>query len=393
MSKVSPIQPKLLSKINERLVMRMIQDEGPSTRGEISKYIGVTFPTIAKAVSSLLDSKLLEEAEESSPGPGRPAKRLRLASECSQVIGVSLGGVKCSVTSGDLDGVVHEDRTLSFPTSESYDSLLVSITSHIKRLMPRGGKSTLGVGISVPAVIDYRKQVAIFSANLPLINGKPIGKDLQSLLGQECVIVHDSHALSLSERLHGGAKGETNFAMLDHCVGIGLGMMVDGQFFTGESGFAGELGHLVVVPNGEMCHCGKRGCLETVASEWALESRMSLLLRRPVGMDEILALVQAGDAQAQLELKKMCKYLAMGMSYIVNIVNPGTFYVFGQTFSTCPEMLDLLVQETEKLALDPSFSSCKFLCASGSLLEGTIASVINYLTESLVPNLDGYHSL
>lgn len=390
MSEGSPIQPELLSQINERLVLRMIQDTGPSTRAEMSKYIGVTFPTVAKAVSSLLDSKLLEEIEETTSRPGRPAKRLRLACDKSQVIGVSLGGKECSVVAGGLNGTIDEDNILSFPTPTAYDSLLVSITSRVNQISSRNGKTTLAVGISVPAIIDYREQRAVFSANLPWLNGKTIGQDLQSLLDQDCVIVHDSHALSISERLHGKAKGIANFAMLDLCTGIGLGLFMDGRFLTGASGFAGELGHIPVVQNGELCHCGKRGCLETVASEWALEARMSLLMRRPVEIDEILDMVRSGNNQVLSELERMCEYLAIGMAYVINIVNPGAFYVCGKVFRECPDLLDLLVKHTERLALGPSFSACEFAHASGGLLDGTIASVINYLTDSLVPNLDGY---
>jgi predicted NBD/HSP70 family sugar kinase len=392
MTKLSPIQPKLLSKINERLVLRLIQDRGPSTRAEMSKYIGVTFPTVAKAVSSLLESKLLEEVQETSLGPGRPAKRLRLACENSQVIGISLGGAECSVVAGGLDGVIHKDSILSFPSPETYDSLLVNITSRVKQLTYDSGSTTLGVGISVPAIIDYREQRALLSANLPLLNGKTIGKDLQSLLGYECVIVNDSHTLSLSERLHGEARDVSNFAMLDLCTGIGLGLMVEGRFLIGDSGFAGELGHIPVVLQGDRCHCGKMGCLETVASEWALEAKLSLLKGRPVEIDEILEMVRLGEKQVLLELEKMCDYLAIGVANVINIVNPGTFFIYGRIFRAYPELLVLLEEKTKQHALAPSFSACKFVHASGNLLDGTIACVINYLTDSLIPNLGGYVS-
>lgn len=392
MNSVSPFQPKLLSKINERLVLKMIQERGPSTRSEMSKYIGVTFPTVAKAVSSLLDSQLLEEIDDASEGPGRPAKRLRLASENSQVIGITLAGDECTVVVGDLNGLIQVESMLRFSTPATYQALLKEIEKCAKQLMLQDGKKTLGVGVSVPAVIDYREQVVIFSANLPLVNGKPIGKDIQALLGQECVIVHDLHALSLSERLYGNAKEISNFAMLDLCVGIGLGLMVEGQFLTGDSGFAGEIGHNLIVPDGEMCVCGKRGCLESVASEWAVEKRMSGILGRPVQIKEILDMAQSGDKQAMKELERMCEYLAIGLAHVVNILNPGTFFIYGRVFEACPELLNLLVEKTKKLALEPSMSACEFVLASCSLQDGTVASVINYLTDSLVPNVDGYLS-
>jgi predicted NBD/HSP70 family sugar kinase len=393
MSNASPFQPKLLSKINERLVLKMIQEKGPSTCSEMSKYIGVTFPTITKAVSSLLDSRLLEEEICNAPQrPGRPAKRLRLACTHSQVIGVTLGEDECTIVCGDLNGIIHEETMIRFLTPTTYDSLLIEIASGLKHLMRRNRKTTFGVGVSVPAVIDYQTQTVIFSANLPLINGRSIGKDIQSLLKQkqDCVVVRDSHALSLSERLYGEAKQISNFAMLDHCRGIGLGLMVDGRFLTGNYGFAGELGHIQIVPDGDMCVCGKKGCLESVASEWAVEKRMSGLLRRPVHINEVLELAQSGDKQSRRELERMCDYLAIGLSHVVNILNPGTFFIYGRVFAACPELFDLLIKKTSKIALGPSFSSCEFLLSSCSLQVGTIATVINCLIDSLVPNLDGY---
>lgn len=390
MNKVSPIQPKLLSKINEQLVLKILQGKGPSTRTEMSKLIGMTFPTVSKAVSSLLDSKLLEEVEETSSGPGRPAKRLRLASEEAQVIGVALGGTECMVASAGLSGVINDESLFSFPTPDTYDSLLVSITRYVKKLMPAEGKPTHIVGISVPAVVDYRKQRALLSANLPLINGKSVGRDLEALLGIKCLLVRDTHALSLSERLRGDANQVSDFAMLDLCVGIGLGLMVNGRFLTGDSGYAGELGHIPIVPDGELCHCGNRGCLETVASEWALEEKVSRLLGRTVNTSEILDLAQAGDKQVQAELEKVCSYLAIGVAHVLGIINPGTFYFYGQMFQKQPQLLDLVVEKTKQFTLEPSFSTCQFVCAHGGIIDGTIACAINSFTNSLLPDLDGY---
>ncbi len=390
MSNVSPFQPKLLSKINERLVLKMIQERGPSTRSEVSKYIGVTFPTVAKAVSSLLESQLLEEMNDASAGPGRPAKRLRLASEKSQVIGITLGGDECTLVAGDLNGNIHGESMLRFLTPTTYELLLKEIETFGNRLINESGKKTLGVGISVPAVIDYRDQKVVLSANMPMVTDKSIGKDIQAILGHECIIVRDAHAFSLAERLYGKAKDISNFAMLDLCDGIGLGLVVDGRFLTGDSGFAGEIGHNMIIPDGEMCVCGKRGCLESVASVWAVEKRMSGILERPVRITEVLQLAKSGNKQARQELERMCEYLAIGLAHIVNLLNPGTFFIYGRVFEELPELVTLLVKKTGQLALQPSMAACEFVLASCSLQDGTVASVINYLTDALVPNLDSY---
>lgn len=390
MSTESPVRSVLLSRINERLVIRAIQSLGPLTRAEVTKHIGVTFPTVAKAAASLLNSRFLEEFDEVESGPGRPAKRLRLATQTAQVLGVSISHSECTIVAAGLDGIIREGSTHSFPLPETYDSLLIAVTSHCKELMARDGVKTLGIGISVPAIVDYRQQCVIIAANFPLISGRPISSDLASLLGVECVLVRDSHAMCLSEQLHGGARGLTNFAMLDLCTGVGMGVMIDGHILTGSSGVAGEIGHIPVEFPGTPCHCGKSGCLETVASEWALEERMSRLLGRRCSMSEILELIQAGNKEVRAEIDQICRSLAIGMAYVLDLFNPGTIFVYGRVFSACPELLDELVEQTRQLALEPAFAACQFLIAGGSQIEGTIASVINYLTESRVPDVADY---
>ncbi len=394
MKSLSPIQPKLLSRINERLVMRMIRENGPLTRAEMSKSIGITFPTVNKAVSSLLESKLLEEYEDMPSGPGRPAKRLRLASEDTQVIGVTLSDTVCVVAAAGLDGAVSEEGTQCFSTPSTYDSLLLKLVSCVKRHMLAEGKTTLCLGISIPGIVDYESQRVVLSANLPLVNEKSVSADLQELLGIECLILRDAHAFSLSERLlHTNGDTTSNVAMLDHSEGIGLGLTVNNQFLTGNNGFAGELGHISMVSDGEICHCGKRGCLETVASEWALEAKVSEALGRKLALDELLTMAEAGDRHVLRELEQMCEYLSLGVACVVNIFNPGTFYIYGRCFRKLPHLLDLLVKKTKQHTLEPSFEACTFAHASGGELEGTIACVINYLTDSLVPDIDDYVGL
>src|SRR5882757_2203830 len=130
----SPVQPQLLSRINEAYVLRAIRQHGPSTRGELSQHMGVTFPTVAKAVGSLLDARLLEEFDDAMTGPGRPAKRLRLSRENSQVVGVTVDVRTCEVAAAGFDGVIRDDTRRAFATPQTYDGLLSTIVAHIESL-------------------------------------------------------------------------------------------------------------------------------------------------------------------------------------------------------------------------------------------------------------------
>ena len=154
---LSPIQPKLLSRLNERLVLRVIQQHGPSTRAEMTKHIGVTFPTAAKAVAALLESRLLEEYEEAGIGRGRPAKRLRLASETAQVLGVALDVDVSSIAAAGFDGVKRADSVTRFATPKTYEKLLSELIPRINELKGDGEIATHGIGVSLPGLIDYRQ--------------------------------------------------------------------------------------------------------------------------------------------------------------------------------------------------------------------------------------------
>lgn len=348
--------------------------------------MGVTFPTVAKAVGSLLDARLLEQFDYVMSGPGRPAKFLRLSKEKSQVVGVTVDVNSCEVAAAGFDGVLWEKSRQPFSTPRSYRELLDVIVSRIKALDPKG-TPILCVGISVVGLVDYLREEVCFAANLPFLGGKKLGHDLSQRLRAECVMVHDAHALCLAEYLYGGARELDSFVVLDMCTGIGMGAMVNNIFLTGHHGFAGEVGHIPIVPNGRNCRCGRRGCLETVASEWALIERVGERLDRTVDFDEVMSLMIAGNAVVRSELNRLSKYLAMGIAQVVNLLDPQAVFLSGRMFDEFPQLRDRLQSRTAQLALEPAAADCQFMAATGSHLLGAIAAAISAVTSSRVHEL------
>lgn len=386
MSNLSPVQPQLLSRINEALVLRAIRQNGPSTRGELSQHMGVTFPTVAKAVGSLIDARLLEEFDDVVSGPGRPAKRLRLSKERAQVVGLTIDVQTCEIASAGFDGVLRDGTKETFDTPSSYDELLNTISEKITSLDGEGG-SILSVGISVVGLVDYRRQEIRLAASLPFLNHKQLGCDLSRRVGADCVLVHDTHALCLAEYVYGEASELDSFVVLDMCTGIGIGAMVNGMFLTGHSGFAGEMGHIPLVANGEVCRCGRRGCLETVASEWALVNRVSESLGRKIDFHELMSLALEGDKTVRAELNRVCKYLAMALAHVVNLFDPQCVFVNGRLFDELPWLREHLVMKARQLSLEPAFEDCRFLPTSGTHLLGAVATGISAVTASRVHEL------
>ena len=380
----SLIQPVLLSRINERQILRMLLEQGALSRAEIARVAGIGPPTVSRAVEALLLSGFVEE-DAPQAAFGRPAKRLRLAVRSSQVLGLVLDAERCRVVCAGLDGKVHADRTCTFTTPDTYEELLRLAVSYLTERIGAPGVATLGVGISMPGLVDTTLKQGLLSPNMPITNGRTPGRDLERLLGVECVLVQEEHALCLAERYFGSARGLENFAMLDVSTGVGLGVMSGGKLLTGQSGLAGEIGHITVDLRGRRCGCGNRGCLETVACDTALAAIVSQRVGRKLDFEEMAALVEAGQLTLGEELDTLCTYLAVALAVVINLFNPASVFVHGKLFGLDPDLFPRLLKETKLRALSPSFAECRIVQARGSKRQGAIAAVIDHLIDAIVP--------
>ena len=387
MSNLSLIQPALLSKMNERQVLRTIQARGPLSRAEVARHSGISAPTASKAVEALLRSGLLEEGDAPEIARGRPARKLRLAVETAQVLGLVIDAGKCRVISAGLDGKLHENGPPEFDTPTTYEELIEISVRQSQQMMARSTVATHGMAISVPGLIDYTQNRGLLSPNVPITNQHSPMLDISERLGIPCIMVQEAHALCLAERHFGLAKGMDNFAMLDISTGVGLGVMSGGRLLAGHSGLAGEVGHITVDINGRLCGCGNYGCLETVASDSALAWLLSQRLERKVGVEEAMQMIKAREIDAVPEIHQVCHYLALGLAAVINLFNPSTLFVHGRIFETDAGLFDRLIAETGKRALAPSYADCKIVQARGSKRQGAIAAIIEHLTNAGLPSL------
>jgi predicted NBD/HSP70 family sugar kinase len=387
MSVATNSQQVYLAKINERHVLSVIREQGPSSRAEVVRRSGLSAPTVSKAVASLQKALLLEEVEGNGPVIGRPAMKLRLAKDSAQVLGVVIDINRCWVVATGLDGVLSEERSRLVETDSDYNKLIKDLVRQARALSARPGARTLGIGVTVPGLIDHRRGLDILSPNLHVIDGRSPGRDIGEQLGLDCVMIQDQHALCMAERYFGRARGLDDFAILDVSSGVGMGVMSGGRLVRGHSGFAGEIGHVTVVPKGRVCGCGNLGCLETVASDSALAWQISRRLGRPIDIEEIIRLVRAGRLNAKRECNDVVQYLAIGLAAVINVFNPSTLFIHGQLFDADEGLFARVLEQTSKRALAPAYGDCRIIRAQGSKKQGAIAGVIQHLIDSLVPEL------
>lgn len=382
----SVIRSTLLSKLNERQVFQALQAQGPMSRAEVARYSGISAPTASKAIEALLRAGLLEEGA-ADIARGRPARKLTLATRTVQALGLVIDAGECRVVAAGLDGRLESSRLHAFPTPDTYEELLRLAAETVCRFTAQPDVATLGLGISIPGLIDYSRGRGLLSPNLPLTNGQSPARDLTERLGIECVIMQESHALCLAERQFGSARGLDDFAMMDVCTGIGLGVFSNGRLLVGHSGLAGEVGHITVELDGRPCGCGNRGCLETVASDAAFAGAVSRRLGRHITLPEAMALLSEGRLQAQQEMERTLRYLAIGIAAVINLFNPSTLFVHSRMFFEDEARFARLIEEAGKRALSPSFADCRIVQARGSKRQGAVAAIIEHVTNSIAPDL------
>ena len=254
--------------------------------------------------------------------------------------------------------------------------------------MAKPGVKTLGLGVSLPGLVDYRSGRGVLSPNIPMTNGHAPAADLAARLGLEGVLLQESHALCLAERHYGLARGLDDFAVLDVATGVGLGVMMGGRLLRGHSGRAGEIGHITAVANGgRQCGCGNFGCLETVASDSALAFHAGNKLGRTVSVDEAIELVGQVTVDLSEELDEIASYLAVGVAAVINLYNPAVVFVHSPLFDIDAGLLGRVVERTAARALPPSFAECRITSAEGRKRQGAVASIIQHLTDAVASDV------
>ena len=384
------VAPELLSKINERRVLEFIQASGPSSRAAMVRACGMSAPTVSKAVASLVRRGFLEESGLSE-GFGRPGKLLQLSEQTANVLWVVVDAGMCWAGSARLDGEVSEENVRSFSTPETYTELLSAIERHLSDFV--GGEvSTLGsrfrgVGVSVPGLLNSRLDRTVISPNLHLLDDQSLASELSRRLGLRCVALQESHALCVGERMYGAARGMDDFAMLDVSTGLGLGIFSGGRLLTGNSGMAGEIGHITVERAGIRCGCGNRGCLETVATDSAFVREMSHLLGKSVGINEAIDAIRSGRVDSPAVVERTVDYIAIAVAAVINVFNPSTLFLHGKLLGSDQAIFDRVLAEARRRTLKPSFADCRILQSQGNKRLGAVAGIIRNLADEMAPSM------
>ena len=322
---------QLTRQHNRDLVLKTIFEHATISRAEIARLTKLTRATVSELVANLIGEGLVEEVGLGSSIGGKSPILLSLVADARYLIGMNLAQDKFIGAVVNLRGEIKATAEIPVSGGDGQQALQL-VYQILDRLVHNGHKPIVGIGVGTPGLVNTREGIVLNAVNLDW-QDLPLGQLLRSRYSLPVSVLNDSQATAIGEFVYGGGyPSDSNLVVVIVRHGIGAGILINGRLFQGDGGGAGEIGHVVVQRDGRLCRCGRRGCLETVASARAVVQRAQALVKdypqsvlaadpEKISFDTVVGAFQADDPLAQHVALEAAQYLGMSLSALIGTLN------------------------------------------------------------------------
>lgn len=375
-------------------VLSQLRPWRPSSRRELARQTGLSAATVSRITRDLVRSRVLTEVVKPQASQGRPERSLEINARCGYVLGISLLYPAARLLVLNLRGEVLREASEPLDPARGRAWLLQAIRRSVQALVraPRNGAGRLiGVGLALPGQWDPESGLSALYPRVPDWKNVPIRALLEEWARCPATLLGYAPAIALAEQARRASHEPANLVAVEVAENIAMGAIVNGGLLQGVSGNAGELGHICVDPDGPVCYCGGKGCLETRATVSAVveevrESEAARgLFRDPasVGYEDVVRLAREGDSFSTRLLARAARTLGVGLAAALNLFNPELLILNGRFFDAGDlvlgplraSILDHAIASTMKrLSIEPSTLGAR-AAALGAGLVATKAAV------------------
>ncbi len=331
-------------RFNRRVVLETVRIHASISRAEIARLTGLSAQTVSNIAESLLEAGLLLEKRVRDGRRGQPPVNLAIDPAGGHSVGIAFDHRRIAAVLVDLAGGLVRQTEIAVADAAP-SSMLRQIEGTVRGLLRAKGlprKRLLGVGVVAPALFEAGSLIALGPSSMPHWQGFPLEDRLAEKLDCPVFLDNDATAAAIGERLYGAGRALQHFFYIYFGVGLGGGMVLAGKPYRGAHGQAGELGHVIVEPNGKPCPCGNRGCLERYVSLSSAQSALTGLQEgaEPVDTDLLAHAHAAGEPRLAAWLEEATGRLRQAIIGIENLLDPQSVVIGG----ILPEaMLDELI--------------------------------------------------
>jgi glucokinase-like ROK family protein len=387
----------LIRKLNTAVLLDALRRFAPLSRAELAARTGLNRSTVSIIVNSLIEEGLIQETDLQSSKVGRPGMLLELNPKGGFAIGIELGVDFISIILTDFIARVQwREQVCSDPNEDQITILdrAATLTQHALDYGLSQGLRPLGIGVGVPGLVDLRQGKLIFAPNLHW-NNVPLRLIWSQHFNLPIFVENEANAAALGEYYFGAAQGVDSFIYLSAGIGLGAGIVLDGKLFRGSNGYASEVGHMTVDPNGELCGCGKRGCWETQVGPRAVLRRVRKTLESGVpsalcdlvesdleriSFESVVQAAGQGDSVALRALQEVGERLGVGVANLVNVFNPELIVLGGALNLASTILLPIVERLIRENALTPACENVRVSASAHGIdacMMGAVALVLD----------------
>lgn len=341
-----PLFPLLsdLQKPLRQQVFERVRAAGQIARVQVAKDLGVSPASVTTVTSELIAAGLIEEvsaSRDTDQGRGRPAVALGVRPTAHYVAGMKLSDRDQTAVIADFAGnIIADDSIPRQPGPMRTSDLLDDLETLLSRVCAKAGvprHQLSAVGIGVPGFVDFSEGLVLWSPVL-IERQVPLAAAASARLGIPVAIDNDANLVAMAELWFGAGRDLPDFAVVTLEHGVGLGVVMNHRLYRGARNVGTELGHIKVQLDGALCRCGQRGCLEAYLADYAIAREATTALNWghresqsvSVLLESLFAQAKAGNTTARSIFRRAGRYLAVGLSNVVNLFDPALIILSGE---------------------------------------------------------------
>lgn len=356
---------QLLALKNRRNVIDIIRERSPINKAEIAKLTGLSIPTVMKITDSLERQRLICSIGRGESTGGKPPEMLEFIADALYIIGVDIGRCSVKVIIMDMGAQIYHRKEMSTEGTEDVNGFLLQIVELVNALIAETKIDTrkiLGIGVGMPGILKTQEGKVIFSPNFMWQNVELL-RIFKERFSCPILMENSNRTMAIGEHWYGASHGMDQVLNVNLGYGIGAAMLEGRHVKRGNSESSGELGHMILKKDGDICSCGHRGCLESISSGYAIARRArqeivagrgQKILEEASGQLEkveakhVFLAAQVGDLIAQEIIKEAVEYLGIGIANCINLIDPQMVVITGGIMKSSDYFFEDLKREIRK---------------------------------------------
>jgi predicted NBD/HSP70 family sugar kinase len=384
-----------LRRLNRLRVIDALRAEGLISRAEIARRTGLSRSTVSSLVSDLQADGLVVERAETATAHGdqggRPPILLSFDASAGAAVGIDFGHRHLGVVVSDLASNVLAERRVELDTDHSAEDGLDAASELVAETLEDAGverAQVVGAGMGLPGPIEQRTGIVGSAAILPGWVGVAAADEMRRRLQLPIAVDNDANLGALAEAAFGAARDASDLVYIKVSSGIGAGLILNGRLYRGAAGLAGELGHVLVDPDGLVCRCGNRGCLETVAAAEALVDLLGRSHGKDLTVPQMLQLARDGDLGSQRVIADAGRAIGLVVAELLNVLNPELVVVGGELAGAGDLLLEGVRESIGRAALPAAAGSSRLVAGilgDRAQVLGAVALVVSEADRTLLP--------